>query len=497
MKSLTFTLIIFLIMLGLWSCKKEDSVYTATAEVSLEKIESKYNVLNTDLLSISPEIKRDGTPIDESQYDFIWVNLGDATITKDPSKADTIARTRNLSNAKMGYPSGSYEFMYKMIEKSTGIYYSKLFKVTISSQFKNGFLVLTGDNAAARLDMIVNINGQFSPERDILAKTNSALKLAGEPYFLSRINDPFFGDKVYVGTAGGTNRFALESFTHTPAMNIAYEFKTGNHTPDNFRPTRMIEGFEYGTALYANNNIYTSSLSGGTFNVPINNYGSANQTFKASRWIAPYMTNSYDGNFIVFDEGNQKFYNYRSGNLGCSELPTGKLFDFHIKKKLIYMGYTTNNTGEIYAVLKNNDNTKCFLGVFSAGYRTTVGEQISYEELNLPEFDQANAFAVSRSYGYLFYAVDKRLYCYDAGNRTVKLMKTYSDRNITFLRVEKPQYAYSYENEFEGQLFVGTYGATVDSGEIDVFTPQPIQGPLQQTHHFSGVGKIVDILRLY
>ncbi|MCS4224656.1 PKD-like family lipoprotein [Sphingobacterium sp. BIGb0165] len=497
MKSLKFTPIIFFLILGLWACKKDDATYTAIAEVSIGKIENEYSVLNTDLLSISPEIEHDGQSIDESKYEFIWVNLGDATVTKQPHNADTIARTRNLSNAKMGYPSGSYEFMYKITEKSTGIYYSKLFKVTISSQFKNGFLVLTGDNTTPRLDMIVNINGQFSAVKDILGKTNSALKLIGTPYFLSRITNPFFGDNVYVGTAGGTNRFSLESFNYSPTMNIVYEFKIGNHTPDNFKPTYMVEGFQSSTALFANNNIYSASFVEGPFNVPINNYGSANEIFKASKWIAPYMTSSYDGNFVVFDDAKQKFYNYRSGNLGCSELPTGKLFDYHIKKKLIYMAYTTNNSGEIYALLKNNDDSKYFLGIFSAGYRTTIGEQISYEELNLPELSNASAFAVSRSYGYLFYAVGSKLYCYDAGNKTVKLMKTYSNRNITFLRMEKPQYAYSYQNEFEGQLFVGTYGSATDSGEIDVFTPQPIQGPLQQTYHFSGVGKIVDILRLY
>lgn len=491
-------IIILLLLLGTWSaCKKDDSVYTPIDEVVISDIADNYQVLNTDLLNIRPNIKRNGQDIDDSRYDFIWVNLGDKNLTKLPIYADTIARSRNLEDAKMGFPSLSYQFLFRMIEKATGISYSKQFAVHISSEFKKGFLVLTEQHAEPRLDMVVEHNGEFASVIDVLGKTNSALKLTGQAYFLSRLNDPFGGDKLYIGTSTGTNKIEAESFTYTPSMNVSYEFKTGSFTPDNFKPQYMKEGFEYGTVLYNDGDIYISSLIDGAFNVPINNFGEGNIRFNASKWIAPYMTNTYDGNYILFDEDNQKFYNYRAGALGVSELPTGKLFDYHIQKKLIYMGSTIDKGGEVFAVLKNNTDQKYFLARFKAGYTEGVGEQISYDEINLPELDQATAFAVSDAFGYLFYAVDDKLYSYDSGNKTIKLMRNYKGRNITYLNVEKRMYANLPQNDFEDKLFVGTHGDQTNSGEIDVFQAPPIQGDLRLLYNFQGLGKVKDILRLY
>lgn len=492
-----YIIILFLFIGILSSCKKDDGVFTTIDEVIISDIANSYQVINTDLLNIRPVIKKNGQDIDDTLYDFLWVNLGDENLTKLPDNADTIAYTRNLEDGKMGYPSLTYRFLFRMIEKSSGISYSKQFLVNISSEFKKGFLVLTEQDGEPRLDMVVDHNGEYTSVIDVLGKTNSALKLTGQAYFLSRMNDPFSGDKLYIGTSTGTNKIEAESFTYTPSMNVSYEFKTGSFTPDNFKPQYMKEGFEYSTALYNEGDIYISSLFDGVFNVPINNFGEGNVRFNASKWIAPYMTNSYDGNYILYDEDNQKFYNYRAGALGVSELPTGKLFDYHIKKKLIFMGSTIDKGGEVFAVLKNNTDDKYFLARFKAGYTEGVGEQISYDEINLPEFDQATAFAVSDAFGYLFYAVNDRLYSYDSGNKTVKLMKTYNGRNITYLNVDKPAMAYWPESDFEGKLFVGTHGSQANSGEIEVFETQPIQGDLVLLHNFQGLGKIKDILRLY
>lgn len=497
MKSLKINTVLFL-LLGLASCKKEDPAYQDIPQVAISNIENKYSVLNVDLLTITPTIQMDGKAvIDDSNYDFLWINLGDATISKSPEKADTISTSRNLVDAKMGYPTGKYEFLFKMTERATGIYYSKTFEVTISSELQNGFLVLTSENGQPRLDMVVDLQAQFTTYTDVLGKTNSALQLTGTPYFLGRIVDPFTGSKVYIGTSEGTNNVALESFAYTPSMNIAYNFRVGNRTPENFKPTGMLEGFQSSALLLHDDEVYFTSYNYGPFSTAINNFGSSNTPFKPSKWIAPYMTRSYSGNFILFDEENQKFYNYKAGSLGCEELPTGDKFDYHIKKKLVYMDYSTNNSGEIFAVLKNNNDSKHYLARFTAGYRTNIGVQLSFEELNLPDIENATAFATSALYGYLFYAVGGKVYSYDSGSKTVKEMINYSDRTITFLRVDKPEIAYYPQSTLEGQLYVGSYGNTANSGELEIVKPTPIQGPFEKTQHFKGLGKIVDVMRLY
>ncbi len=497
MKSLKINIVLFL-LLGLASCKKEDAAYQSIPQVAISNIENEYSILNVDLLNITPAIQMDGQPlIDDSKYDFLWINLGDATITISPENADTISTSRNLVEAKMGYPTGKYEFLFKMTERATGIHYSKLFEVTISSELQNGFLVLTSENGQPRLDMVVDLQAQFTTHTDVLGKTNSALRLAGTPYFLSRIVNPFTGSKVYIGTSEGTNNVALESFYYTPSMNIAYNFRVGNRTPENFKPTGMLEGFQNTALLQHNDEVYYTSFSDGPFSTAINNFGSGNTPFKPSKWVAPYMTNSYNGNFILFDDEKQKFYNYKAGSLGCEELPTGDKFDYHIKKKLVYMDYSTNNTGEIFAVLKNNNDSKHYLARFTAGYRTNIGTQLSFEELNIPEIENATAFATSALYGYLFYAVGGKVYSYDSGSKAVKEMINYGDRTITFLHVDKPEIVFYPPSKVEGQLYVGSYGNTANSGELEILKPAPIQGPFEKTHHFKGLGKIVDILRLY
>jgi|GEM_PF-1451483 len=481
------------------SCKKEDAAYTEIQQVSIAGIEDKYFLLNTESLTIRPELTQGGRPISEDNFEFLWMNLGDASITTNFNDVDTLTRTADLTDKTFKLASKTYSFLFKMTEKATGISYSKKIDVEIASEFRSGFMVLTEANNTSRLDMVVDRNGTFYSVNDILSRSGSALHLQGRSLFLSRVTNPFTGDAFYIGTSEGTNKVDLETFAYKPSMNVVYEFMTGNFTPDNFKPQNMTEGFMDATTLFQDNNIYVTSLGGGAFDVPINNFGQGNTRFKASKWMAPYMTSTYQSNFILFDEDAQKFYNYRNEALGVSELPTGTKFDYHIKKQLVYMGFSANNTGEIFAVLKDNNVAKYYLARFSAGYRTTVGEQISFDVLDLPEIEKASHFAISKTFGYLFYAVGDKLYSYDAGNRTVQVARSYPGRRISYIRVDLPHFLFSKESDFEGMLYVATYeeGNTDTSGQIDVLEPTAVQGPMTLHHQFKGLGKVVDILRLY
>lgn len=478
------------------ACKKsEDSSLKPVDEVSIAGIEDKYNLLSTDTLKLNPVLNsQQHNSLDEQNYDFYLINMGSTAITM--GKSDTLSRKKNVS-VILGLKTGQYRMVYKIVDKKTGIFYRKQFLVNMSSKLSSGFLLMSEVNGTARLDMLYKSGTGFGLLNDVLAKTGSALQLKGKPYFVGRLQDPFGAEpnKFFLGTSEGTNRVASETFAYNPSMNIVFEFKGATPSPATFKPSGFYEGTSYSAFIYTDHNVYSSSLFSG-FSNAVNNAGSGNVIFPASVQVAPWMDSGYGSEAILFDEQSQTFYNYVDGSLGVTPLPAGTLFDFHIQKKLVYMEYTPYNSGEIFAVLKDNNQDVYRFARFAASYKNiALGAQSSYQIMSVPGIGQANLFAVSPALGYLFYAVEGKLYEYDFGTNQAKLMKDYGSRKISMIKFNRSVNVWQ-KDAFYDQLMVATYdeGNTSVSGQIDFFKPAAVQGGLEQLSSYSGMGKVVSAL---
>lgn len=482
----------------LQSCKKKDAENLVPVnEISISGIENKYTILATDSLKINPVLSPSiQTDVDNGNFDFYWINDGTTTLSNNPQ--DTISRSKNLKTV-LALKTGQYRVFFRMVDKKTGVFYAKHFLVNVSSALSHGFLLLSEVNGGSRLDMIARNGTQYSVVTDVLSKMASSLVLKGKPYFVSSMVNPFYGDKTFIGTSEGTNMVAEETFAADPSGNIVYQFKGTIPSAATFKPSAFYQGPQYGNYLYNDHDIYAATAFGAPFSTSVNNVGSNNVKFQASPFIAPYMTSGYGSNAIIFDDQNQTFYNYQEDGLGVTSLPAGNLFDFNVKKKLIYMGFSLYNSGEVSAVLKDNDKSVYHFARFATSYRNIAfGFQSTFQPMNATDVDKATLFAVTPQQGYLFYAVGGKLYEYDFASNSAKLMKDYGNRKISMLKVNLPD-AFWIAEEYSNMLMVATYdeGNTSTSGKVEFFKTAPVQSDLQLYSEYSGMGKVVSALLKY
>ncbi|WP_316814516.1 PKD-like family lipoprotein [Pedobacter nyackensis] len=482
----------------LQSCKKKDAENLVPVnEISISGIENKYTLLSTDVLEIAPKLSASiQTDLDNSNYDFYWINMGVTSLNS--TSQDTLARTKDLSTV-LGLKTGQYKLFFRMVDKKTGVFYAKSFLVNISSALSRGFLLLSEVNGGSRLDMLAKTSTGYNVVTDVLAKSASSLVLTGKPYFVSSIVNPFYGDQTFIGTSDGTNLVAEETFAAAPSSNIVYQFKGTIPSVATFKPTMFYQGPQYGAYLYNEHDIYATFLMAAPFSTPINNIGTGNVKFPASPFIANYMSTGYESNAIIFDEQGQTFYNYKAESLGASAMPTGNLFDFNVKKKLVYMGFSLYNSGEVSAILKDNDKSVYHFARFAAPYKNIAfGYQYTYQVMNATDIDKATHFAVTPQQGYLFYAVEGKLYEYDFASNSAKLMKDYGSRKISMLKVNLPD-AYWIPEEYSNLLMIATYdeGNMSTSGKIEFFKTAPVQGDLELYSSYTGMGKVVSALQKY
>lgn len=481
----------------LQSCKKDNSeISVQLNEIGISGIEDKYTVLSTDTLIINPVLSASiQADFNERNYDFHWINMGGTSVTS--TSQDTLARTKNLS-AVLALKTGAYKMIFKMVDKRTGIFSAKVFLVNVSSKFSSGFLLLSDVGEGSRLDMLAKTNTGYDVVTDVFAKSGSSFVLKGKPYFVSSIDDPFDGNKTFIGTSEGTNMVAEETFAEIPSGNIVYQFKGSTLSAATFKPTMLYQGPYWTAFLYHEHDIYVSNLLGSPFSTPINNVGEHNAAFRASPFIANYLTSSYSSRAIIFDDQNQTFYNY-SGGLGVSAMSAGNLYNFNVKKQLVYMGFSLYNAGEVFAVLKDNNQPVYHFTRFSASYKKIAfAYQYTYQVMTAVDIDKATLFAATPLQGYLFYAVGGKLYSYDYSSNSSKLMKDYGSRKISMLKVNLPE-TYWVSEEYSDMLMVATYDEhnLSTSGSIEFFKTTPVQGNLILYSSYAGMGKVVSALIKY
>ncbi|MFH6961938.1 PKD-like family lipoprotein [Flavobacterium plurextorum] len=482
------TVIIALFFLA-YGCVSDEGNYNYEKinELNVTGIEAEYTVYTGDQFNIIPDIKPtlDGST-DSDRYEYKWVALNPAKLAYEART--TIATTKNLEGI-LKLPPAKYSLYYFIKDKVTGINWQQpIITLNVVSSIYEGWLVVGDVDGKARLDMVSIIPGIPQPRiiNDVLDAAGSALKLKGKAVDVESFSGPLPGSIIYgiyvTASESGTARLEPDSFEWNQTMNIAYE-TVGGSFPTNFAVDFMKCPIGSENFLYKDGDIYYYNRAQQIrYGLPQNKVDLETKTFRAAPFLAE---TGATGTAVFFDVDLHRFlrFSYSKGN--CSAMPpvtaSPTVLDWNNTNcDLVYMTNSNFNLNENFAVLKNLSTGKFYLLRFN-----TNAVQTYYKEmLNAPDLNKATKFAVSPDAGYLFYTVGNKVYEYDSGTQSAKLMLDKGNEEITYLGFSKRG------SKVISKLIVGSYSTT---GKLELYTVPPVNGNLILENSYSGLCKIVDV----
>lgn len=482
------------------SCVSDEGNYNYTDinTLNVTGIDNEYTVYTGESFKISPNLnptKDDGT--DPNRYTFEWVAL---------KGTRTVIGTTKDFDAAIKLSPGQYKIYYLITDKVTGVTWQTEFLITdkvtgvtkkqdyftlnVVSAIYEGWLVVGDVDGKARLDMVSIIpNGTTRVITDVLDAAGSALKLSGKAVDVECFGSALATSTAYgiyvTSTETGTARLEPDSFAWTQSQNIAYE-SVGGAFDTNFGVDFMKSAGPAENIIYSKGNVYSYiKVQQVRYGLPNNILDTETKPFYAAPFIAENQ--GYGGPPVLFDKDLRRFVRMNVVKGNCSIMPpvvgSPTVLDWNNTNcDLVFMTTSAYNSYENFAVLRNITTGKFHLLRFNKAFAQTYYKEI----LNAPDFDKATKFAVSPDSGYLFYAVGGKLYEYDNGTQSAKLMLDKGSEEITYLDCNTRA-----NKLYNKKLIVGSYNGSV--GKLELFTVPPVNGDLILDYSYSGLCKIVDV----
>jgi PKD-like family len=463
--------------------------YEAINELQVTGLEEAYTTYTGEYFKITPKLNPTiDDNSDPDRYEYKWVAVNPAKLVLE---SKTLIATTKDFDGILKLPPAKYTVYYTIKDKVTGVTWQPpSFTLNVVSSIYEGWLVIGDVNGKARLDMVSIIPGIAAPRiiNDVLDAAGSALKLSGKAVDVECFSSALSTSVVYgiyvTSTENGTARIDPDSFAWAQSQNIAYE-TVGGALPTNFGVDFMKSPGGGENFLYSKGDIYCFYR---TFQVkyglPQNKVDTETRTFYAAPFIAE--NGGSLGTPVFYDQEARRFIRYNMSKSTCSVMPpvvgSPTVLDWNNTNcDLVYMTTSAFNLNENFAVLKNRTTGKFHLIRFN-----TALAQVYYKEiLNAPDFDKATKFAVSPDSGYLFYTVGNKLYEYDNGTQSAKLMLDKGAEEITYIGFN------SRAKTFSKKLILGSYNGT--AGKLELFTVPPVNGDLILDNTYDGLCKIVDV----
>lgn len=491
-------LVAFIIITTLGSCKKDLGNYDYNEINSLKAVlnlPTEVTAIYGKPLSIKPELKFSLDPgFDESKYTFEWSYIGSNGI--GGIKMFVLANTRNLEQV-VSIVAGTYTAFYTVTDKASGVAYKKEFRIKVTNEINEGWMLMCDVNGQARVDMLsVNATGAFDLVSDLLGSTSSELKLTGKPVMIYNyatgllIGPDKISFGIYLGTDQTTTKIEPNTFKWTPTMNLSYEM-FGN-TPSGFYADVIQQragGAAYmigkeGAYFYERTqNIY--------FSAPISYIAAEQKEFKVAPFVAGDDLIVSNAHAIFYDKTNRRFVKHVGSNSTCTTLPepadAQKKFSFSTGMDLLYMSWVPYNGGEVFSILKDPNSTKRFLARFNSASLV----QSYYDEIMATDFANAEFYAVSPALGYLIYSVGGKVYEYDMSLKVTKQVIDLGNKKISLIQFYDFKNTTKYRDS--NNLMVAFYDPALPdgtNGSINTYVVPPVLGDLVLAKSFSGFGKV-------
>lgn len=484
------------------SCNKDLGNYDYT---EVNKVDTVLGIPDTTVLfntqlKLKPQVSyTQSQAVENSDFTYEWMYL---TATGKEDDKIILSTAKDLDYGVRLTP-GTYTIYFTMKSKATGIEQRYPFKLTVVNEINEGWMLLTDVNGTARIDVLSRQqNGvDFVVIQDLLKTTKSQLTLTGSPVniygYASGIASgggfpANFSYAFYVSTTDNGFRLEPNTFAWEPNYTISHETIGG---PLKMSAQAVIRNASNRAYMVSDGNLYLyERLSQTRFGPQLNVITGQNQAFKVSPYMASNQATNTAAPLVLFDNTYKRFLKHTGSAASCTEIPdptTNKLFSFKINKDLLFMTRTLYNGGDVFSVLEDSQTKKRSI----ARFRLSNSEQTFYEDINAPDFDKAQLFAIDPVYGYIFYAAGSKVYEYDAVKRTAFLMADYGNQKITILRFYPFQNATKYTTEKD--LIVCTYDESKpvgEGGKMDIYDVPGLNAQITRKNSYSGFGKVQSLM---
>jgi hypothetical protein len=504
-KIISYCCLIALSALGLTSCYKDlgNYSYHSINQVTFSNFDTinGYTTYFNDTFKVTPTLVSSLNKNADSDYTYVWSYRLSSVLS---SSADSLLSTGRNLNKLITLAPGSYILMYKVTDKTTGVTFQTKTTLLVSTAVYEGYLVLNDVGGKSRLDMLSFNKTQnvFTQYTDVLQKQGSSVPMDGQPnqvlsmvYTRSNVVKQNYG--IFLATSTSTNRVNQETFAWDPTYNIRY--LTVGNPPQNFTAQRLTGAYintNSSTTIYmyaTDGNMYLYSTNAGFAlkYTPLNVYTVAGTPFRTTPWVATDGTTG-----VFYDADNRNFVVSSSPGATTVQQPTSNL-NYPTGYDLVWMDCNyypeAGQTKTTYAILKDPVTSKIYLLRFKIGVA-----QDYFQEITGTDIANANLFAVSPDFGYLFYSAGGKIYEYDLALQQSFLMVDKGSAQISYLSFLHIYDRYGNTNyvNWSKQLTVGSYdpaGPAGANGTLERYTVQPVNGQITLTSGWTGFGKIVSV----
>ncbi|WP_162558690.1 PKD-like family lipoprotein [Robertkochia solimangrovi] len=479
-------LLILLVVAMLGSCAEDlgNYDYQEINEVKVLNVKDTITAFFGEPFKLDPELEysKDGGN-DEARYSYEWVLIDASRIGVE--ERVTLGTQKVLDLESLTIAPGMYPFYLWVKDNETGVTWNQQCRLEIVSTIYEGWMVLNDVAGTARLDMVSQINEEFLPIHDVLNYAGSSLQLSGRPVDVLCYPYDLSMYGVYVTTEGnGTTKLQPDTFDWSVEYALSFEMLA--NVPTDFGADFIAPIASRESYMYKDGDVYKYlGIYQYRYGIPVNSIGT--ETFK----VAPFIGTGYNvsGVTLLYDTDNKRFVQVPWSGTTSKTMPAGTLFDYNTGKDLIYMQRSGYNGGEVFAILKDPADNKFYLARMSSGVNSV--NQVYYAEI--PEevalqMDQAEHFAVSPEFGYVFYNIGGKLYEYDFGIQQSKLMMDRGEESISLLKFRKTT---GYVTDFNRDLIIGAYDEGSGEGTFEIYDVPPVNGDLINLYKWEGFGKVV------
>ncbi|MDR6784631.1 hypothetical protein ABIE26_003277 [Pedobacter africanus] len=507
-RSLNYYILSLLSIVVVSSCSKDlgNYEYNTINELNIKGVKSDYVVkTGIDTLRIKPDIAASLDQADANRYTYFWV-LKTGTLA-----FDTIGRNKDLEYAVRVNPS-TYDLFYRVLDKQTGVTWTANTKITVSTGFSRGLLIMGEDE-------------QGYAEAEMLSMITDTVYI---PHILSTSGLPRLREPVSLLHTGGNDRETkLWAFTKTGSYYLDRATMTGTVTnnfsrvlyisepinPETLHPIALAPQIRtaagavgstfYRAMLTVGGDVFAASpfLTGGDFfNNPVNRVAPNLETRLPA---APYLLYPIGSmsSFMWYDTQNQRFLMFTNfaGNVSSvlADAPNA-IFPWNqpAGRSLVYAENTRNTDGgstqgNSFAIMKDADNTHHIYKFYANGTNPAKRNYYMVKPI-ATDFAKADHYAFSSKRTVVFYSVGNKLYAYDynPGNERSYTISNIGNDVVTMIKFD------TQIDHLTNSLYVATYNSA-SKGTLRRFMvgsdPNTVELLLQGNSTWSGLVKIKDI----
>ncbi|MBV7533011.1 PKD-like family lipoprotein [Chitinophaga sp. sic0106] len=434
---LNIKIITALFLLVLAGCVKDNSVVLSREldNIVIQGVAENYVASIDDVLSIQPAIQKAFTK--DADLEYLWY----AYTQTSQYVADTLSKEKNLATT-ISMPPGTYSLVFKVTDKTTGVFYKALSTLNVVNDYTTGIIVLAENDGHATVHFLNTTSGKFIEE--VYEKGNGGEIAGSEPvsvsFYPQRSQMP---SEILILCRDQQGGVIVNPSTFTRIRTLRNSFIVPWEGEGVINTQGYVERFS-GLQDYV-------IIDGKPHNRAVN---SAELLFR------PAMLGDFYLYPAAFNEGATRsgFYDTRNMRFLCHNTTTGSLNPFlagtttsiidpnNVGLKIVYGGKISAN--EYFGVFENAASTQRYLLAFRMNSAAQTFIARSREVLNAENIMEANAFASSIGLSnYLFYSTGSKIYVYNLTTRNGgMLLDLGTGVNINLLKMNGTELKVAFTN---------------------------------------------------